>query len=480
MERSPSDQEREISELVRRAQKNPDRQGAQRRDALTRLIDLSHSRHSLLKSYAARHMHLFFGDFSDLEESVIDAVYDLCEDQMSRIRIEGYNAITQVSRARNKWIKRNADVLVQLLQSDDPDEVVVVKKALQEHLDMDPRITFGVLCDQITPVDEPMDDEDRQTRDRLRFLVLDFLTVYAKRNIVRYAGANSETEEVLVNGLLTAITKSSHSEVESIVKRLLVALPSYTPSSPRSLELLQHLLDLAKSFFRDESRVDGVKSLVNTRFHLGLAGYVSIEKKLVSPVVLLRFYVASFASKMTFDRLSEDDQLWITQHFAETLIACGDSKQNEVNKVPIEDIAAVRRQTVLASWNFFRILESSKMAFPGSWTLCKGLLQACNQEKSISKTPLPAQLFESVGKMQTLADSQNDEGKDETIREVQDLIRVRIFFATYRQAQSGTLCIWPHIQCRNLIKYTKHQRQRLSSEWQANRPQPTDVYNNQT
>lgn len=139
------------------------------------------------------------------------------------------------------------------------------------------------------------------------------------------------------------------------MKRLLVALPSYTPSSPRSLELLQHLLDLAKSFFRDESRVDGVKSLVNTRFHLGLAGYVSIEKKLVSPVVLLRFYVASFASKMTFDRLSEDDQLWITQHFAETLIACGDSKQNEVNKVPIEDIAAVRRQTVLASWNFFRV-----------------------------------------------------------------------------------------------------------------------------
>ncbi len=34
-----------------------------------------------------------------------------------QVRIKGYAAIVDVSREQNKWVKRNADVLVQLLQS---------------------------------------------------------------------------------------------------------------------------------------------------------------------------------------------------------------------------------------------------------------------------------------------------------------------------------------------------------------------------
>ncbi|KAG1827578.1 uncharacterized protein BJ212DRAFT_1294810 [Suillus subaureus] len=42
-------------------------------------------------------------------------------------------------------------VLVQLLQSDEPEEVPVVKTALCDYLDMDPDVTLGVLCDQTVP-----------------------------------------------------------------------------------------------------------------------------------------------------------------------------------------------------------------------------------------------------------------------------------------------------------------------------------------
>lgn len=35
----------------------------------------------------------------------------------SQVRIQGYNAITEVSKVESKWVKRNADVLLQLLQS---------------------------------------------------------------------------------------------------------------------------------------------------------------------------------------------------------------------------------------------------------------------------------------------------------------------------------------------------------------------------
>lgn len=86
---------------------------------------------------------------------------------------------------------------------DEPDEVIVVKKALAEHLDMDSKVTLGVLCDQIVPGGEPMDSEDKAIRDRLRTIVLAFIAGEAKRAIVeRHASqAGSEQEQIIISGL---------------------------------------------------------------------------------------------------------------------------------------------------------------------------------------------------------------------------------------------------------------------------------------
>jgi hypothetical protein len=88
---------------------------------------------------------------------------------------------------------------------DEPDEVEFVKKALAEHLDLDPQVTLGVLCDQVVPADEPMDEEEQEIRDRLRSLVIAFLTGRAKRAIVdrHTSKPGNEAEQVLVGGLLT-------------------------------------------------------------------------------------------------------------------------------------------------------------------------------------------------------------------------------------------------------------------------------------
>lgn len=68
---------------------------------------------------------------------------------------------------------------------------------------MDPTITLGVICDQIVPPDEPLDEEEQAIRDRLRSLVLAFLAGEAKRSLVeRHASiAGSPAEQVLVNSL---------------------------------------------------------------------------------------------------------------------------------------------------------------------------------------------------------------------------------------------------------------------------------------
>ena len=139
--------------------------------------------------------------------------------------MSGYRAIADVSKEQPKWVKRNADVLVQLLQSgeslvpslsfflrasidattvsDEPDEVSVVKRMLSEHLDMDPAVTLGVLCDQIVPPDEPLDEEEQAIRTRLRSLVLSFVTGEAKRAVDRHTSTpGSAAEDTLVTGLL--------------------------------------------------------------------------------------------------------------------------------------------------------------------------------------------------------------------------------------------------------------------------------------
>ena len=90
-----------------------------------------------------------------------------------------------------------------VIYPDEPEEVTFVRRALTQHLDMDPAITLGVLCDQIVPPDEPIDEEEQMIRDRLRSLVLSFITGDAKRAIVeRHCTAGSPAEGVLVGGLM--------------------------------------------------------------------------------------------------------------------------------------------------------------------------------------------------------------------------------------------------------------------------------------
>lgn len=105
----------------------------QRREVLQSLIKLTQSPTAMLKMLAAHEIPQFFNNFADLEEDAINAIYDLCEDPESKVRIAhlasepvltlaqvriaGYLSIGRISKIDRKWIKRNADVLIQLLQS---------------------------------------------------------------------------------------------------------------------------------------------------------------------------------------------------------------------------------------------------------------------------------------------------------------------------------------------------------------------------
>jgi len=92
------------------------------------------------------------------------------------------------------------------LLPDEPGEVAVVKAALIQHLELDSKVTLGVLCDQIVPPDDPMEDEDRAIRERLRGLVVAFLAEEAREPLLArlqsQGDSGAEQEQALIDTLL--------------------------------------------------------------------------------------------------------------------------------------------------------------------------------------------------------------------------------------------------------------------------------------
>ncbi|KAF7293948.1 hypothetical protein MKEN_01458400 [Mycena kentingensis (nom. inval.)] len=386
MSSSYSAQDREIRELLRRASAASDKSDPVRRTALLKLIDLTRSTNAGGKYLAAKHIpELLTGTGGDLEleEAAINAVYDLCEDQGSgvsvvvaenededgmrrtrmrsfrvsvrmfslSVRKAGYAAITQISRAAQKWVRRNTDVLLQLLQSDEADEVVVVKQALLEHLELDAPVTLSVLCDQIMPppLDAP-DAEEVQMRERLKALVFKFLEEDLVRAIV---GKRSGAEGALVDALVAAIPSLPTADTEVVVKQLLVRLPSLSSHDT----ILHTLIAQARAALKPRPLTD------SARFYMDLLSYAVVEKALGSPTDLLRFYIPH-VGKMALHSLLPADQVCVIANMAEALAACqtrGTAQQNTAVLNQAVDASAMVFECIAAAPMDARILKASKI-----------------------------------------------------------------------------------------------------------------------
>ncbi|KAF6761162.1 apoptosis inhibitory protein 5-domain-containing protein [Ephemerocybe angulata] len=309
-----------IEAQVHLAKINPNKTGVLRKETLTVLIRTTHSASTTLKILAAKNIQFFFKDFPELEEQAINAVYDLCEDQDSEVRIEGYKAITRISRAERRLVKRNADVLLQLLQSDEPDEVTVVKQALIEHMDLDPTGTLGVLCDQLAPIDSSVDEEERGMREHLRTLVAAFLTGEAMDSIARHVEKDRTLESVFMPSILGVVLELDFSEMTQIVTQLVAGLTSRNVPIPN--RLLQLLLQRVSVALQGDLKFSRPAFLRQTRPELDFAQSLVLIKRAVSPLELLRFYCKSLTGKLVLEQLAQEEQEWLIGMLAAVLSFC--------------------------------------------------------------------------------------------------------------------------------------------------------------
>ncbi|KAI0769397.1 hypothetical protein BD413DRAFT_83385 [Trametes elegans] len=436
--KSLAEQEKDIRDNLRRAERTPVRTSVLRKDTLRRLIDLAHSQHPSLKIIAATNLKLFIKDFPDLEDEAINAVYDLCEDPASSVRIKGYAAIVDVSREQQKWVKRNADVLVQLLQSDEPEEVTVVKRALTQHLDMDPAVTLGVLCDQIVPPDEPLDEEEQNIRDRLRSLVLAFLAGEAKRPLVeRHASTpGTPADEVLVSGLLKAVTKLSPNDTDVIVKDILASLPSFKPPSLRGKELLDVLLAQARATLKTDLPSGGeTGSLRNTRYYLDLASFVAVDRRMAHPSILLRFYYTHLTPKLVLVRLHEGDRAYVIRRVVETFAIVDESTRAPPTGPAAErtdvgadtvDVAALRKQFPEISSVLLQVFADIKSSKVRPWVACQMLVQDIARRAKDGRWQLPQHIVSSLRRIESLSAPEDGPREASAAQEqVHSVIRVR-------------------------------------------------------
>ena len=131
-------------------------------------------------------------------------------------------------------------------------------------------------------------------------------------------------------------------------------MPCYTPGSARGMDLLHVLIDKARSSLNVKSNDLG--SIKTIDFYISLAHFVAIERRVASPVVLLRFYCTSLLGKPVLQRFSPEEQIVLTGRVVEALKACEDESRVRPQLCSHDQFSLLRRLVIDGAPN---LLEAS-------------------------------------------------------------------------------------------------------------------------
>jgi len=110
------------------------------------------------KRLASQFIARFFTNFPDLNDRSIDAILDLCEDDNVDIRKQAVKDLPTLCRDNKANLPKIADVLTQLLQTDDSVEIVVVQNSIMTLFRRDCKGTIIGIFSQIHNGEEVVRD----------------------------------------------------------------------------------------------------------------------------------------------------------------------------------------------------------------------------------------------------------------------------------------------------------------------------------
>ncbi|ELU05589.1 hypothetical protein CAPTEDRAFT_153736 [Capitella teleta] len=106
------------------------------------------------KRLASQFIARFFKHFPSLSEQSLDAMFDLCEDEDVNIRKQAIKDLPTILKDAVELLPRVADVLTQLLQTDDPNEISLVHMSLLNLMKINIKDALHGLFGQILQGDE--------------------------------------------------------------------------------------------------------------------------------------------------------------------------------------------------------------------------------------------------------------------------------------------------------------------------------------
>lgn len=115
------------------------------------------------------------------------------------------------------------------------------------------------------------------------------------------------------------MTKLRTDDIDILVKDILLSLPQFGRYCAPGDKLLHVILAGAKATTRIEARATQVPSPKRTEYYLNLAAYISIERRVARPTILVQFYLDTFASLISLSTFPEESRVFIVDRFADAL-----------------------------------------------------------------------------------------------------------------------------------------------------------------
>ncbi|KAJ8725068.1 hypothetical protein PYW07_016026 [Mythimna separata] len=190
------------------------------------------------KRLASQFIAKFFNSFPALADQAIEAQFDLCEDDDVAIRKQAIKDLPTLCKDHKEHTQRIADILAQLLQSDDTTEINVVSNSLLTILKIDPK---GALTGMFSQIHQNADSE--VTNEIVRERCIKFLASKVKqlgREVI-----TKEPEELIIAECkkLLELQDVVAEEFEHIMELLTWSKLGKTPAGKK--ELVQIVAALA-------------------------------------------------------------------------------------------------------------------------------------------------------------------------------------------------------------------------------------------
>uniref|UniRef100_A0A4W3JF64 Apoptosis inhibitor 5 n=1 Tax=Callorhinchus milii TaxID=7868 RepID=A0A4W3JF64_CALMI len=197
------------------------------------------------KRLAAQFIPKFFKHFPELADSAINAQLDLCEDEDLSIRRQAIKELPQFATGEN--LPRVADILTQLLQTDDNAEFNLVNNALISIFKIDAKGTLGGLFTQI------MQGEDIVRERAIKFLstklkalpeevmtkeVEEYIFVESKKVLDDVTGEEFVLFMKILSGLKNLQTVSGRQQLVELVAEQADLEQVFNSSDPDSVDRL--------------------------------------------------------------------------------------------------------------------------------------------------------------------------------------------------------------------------------------------------